>query len=99
MVYCKLFYPPPYEAPLLWAAFLLIDFPASIIVIMVGLKYGSLYGPFGVPQFLCDYYNEHWLIISVIWPAIVFQLVGTVNWTICLWLYFWLNKKRDQPAE
>ena len=82
LVFDKHFTPPPYESPLLWAAFMLIDFPASIVVFITSGRYGVV----GIPQFFCDYFDSHWLIIHVIWPAAVFQLVGTVNWTVLIWI-------------
>jgi hypothetical protein len=87
------------ETWLLWAIFLVLDFPASIIVLVTS-------GPcvVGIPVWLDELWHNppgthHLLLHDVLWPGLVFQFVGTVNWTILLWLYFWLYKNKNQPAE
>ena len=66
------------EAELAWALFLLLDFPLSIIVMITS-------GPMvvGVPVVFQDY---GWFFCSVIWPATVFQVIGTINWIALLYL-------------
>ena len=75
------------EASLIWILFLVIDFPSSIIVFIT-----SGPGVVGLPWFI-DAKNH--VMSDVVWPGLVFQIVGTMNWFL---IYFavrrlWKRKK------
>jgi len=77
------------ESLLLWAVFLAIDFPMSIIVMITS-------GPsvVGVPRFLLSYFHGSLIFRDVIWPGLVFQVVGVCNWILLIYLYktFWVHR-------
>jgi len=82
----KVFYETPYytgEASLGWMVFLVIDFPASVIVMIT-----SGPGVVGLPWFIGE--RNH-VVGDVIWPGIVFQIIGTVNWFL---IYFVVCRNR-----
>ena len=67
------------EASLGWMIFLAVDFPASILVMITsGASIVS------VPE--CFMKNGI-VFRDVIWPGIVFQVLGTINWfvIVCFW--------------
>jgi hypothetical protein len=74
----------PFEAPFLWAIFLLIDFPCSIIVFVTGGV-----SVVGIPE----YYIGNWFVCDVLWPSVVFQFVGTINWFLILGVYHFIKKR------
>ena len=80
--------------------FLVSDFPASIILVVSGIYFGAVYGVVGVPEFLDDYFGGHWLLVDVIWPALVFQIIGTINWTMLIYLLrIALHSRRNDGNE
>ncbi len=68
----------PDESFVLWAFFLFLDFPCSIVIMVTS-------GPcvVSIPNWLFRY---GWFVTEVIWPALVCQVVGMVNWTIIIML-------------
>ena len=69
------------EASLMWATFLLLDFPMSIIVMLT-----SGPGVVGIPKLLASY-SRDWFFTDVIWPGLVFQIVGVINWILLIYLF------------
>ena len=80
-VYCsKIYGSEPYEAPLDWMLFVIIDFPmSSFVLITAGHDVVSVPAAFGVDE-------TDWFFRDVLWPGIIFQIIGTINWVILFYL-------------
>ena len=79
------------EACLVWAAFLLFDFPCSIIVMVT-----SGPGVVGVPEFVR---GGGFFVSEILWPGMVFQVVGTINWVLIMMLYRRIVGSPAQPED
>lgn len=69
------------EVFLVWAIFLVVDFPTSIIVLLTS-------GPtvVSIPKWISIYYHGKFFS-ELVWPAVIFQIVGTINWITLIYLY------------
>jgi hypothetical protein len=83
------------EAVMLWFLFFLIDFPLGwLLVPMFALfEYLSIRSAIGIPAPM---------FLNVVFPAIFFQIIGTINWVIIIlslrWLV-WLISNRHCPEK
>lgn len=93
IIQTKTYYAPPDESDFTWIILLILDFPLSLIVLFTS-------GPavVSMPEFLnpvSRFFNFSGIFPSsafrdIIWPAIVFQIVGTANWML---IFFVISKK------
>jgi hypothetical protein len=74
IIYTKFVCSPPDESFLTWGIFLLIDFPMSVFVLLTSAPAVVSY-----PEWLKLYFRG-WVFQELIWPGLVFQIVGTINW-------------------
>lgn len=83
VIYTKTFYAPPDESFFVWAVFLLIDFPSSIVIMLTS-------GPtvVSLPEYLGSDFR-HWIFEDVVWPGLCFLVIGTFNWTFLLYVINW----------
>ncbi len=88
IIYSKFSLPESDESFFIWATFLVIDFPVSIVVMLTS-------GPnvVSVPQWIRAYF-QGWIFVDLIWPAIVFLVIGTMNWVALIYLYKLFSKKK-----
>ncbi|MDR0336405.1 MAG: hypothetical protein LBI18_04875 [Planctomycetaceae bacterium] len=97
IIYAKIACPPPFEAPLLWAIFLLIDFPILILVMIT--TSGQTVVSISIP-FYCGVSEKNWQFNDVIWSGLVFQFIGTINWLLLKMFYLYLfEKKKTKSAN
>jgi len=82
VIYSEKYFSPSSEGRLLWAMFLLLDFPMSIIVMVT-----SGPGVVGEPECLEPYFRRSWFLCDVIWPGMIFQVIGSLNWIFLVYLY------------
>jgi hypothetical protein len=89
IVYCKIFQPGPYEAPLIWGLLTFIDFPLSLVLVFT-----AGYCSVGVPFFF-HISEQNWVFFDILWPSVVFQLVGTTNWILVVVFLKYLSNKME----